>query len=738
MQLKSDRKSEQLISRQCPDARPDTMRDVRSIVFSLIVLTVATIACLVPFVGKAFHIDDPLFIWTAEHIQKHPTDPYGFTVNWYGTEMKMWEVMRNPPLTAYYIALVAPFVGWSETGLHIAFLIPAVAVVTGTYYLARAFCGHPIVAAVATLLTPAFLVSSTTIMCDTMMLAFWMWAIALWVYGIRRVSDCRGSRGGGNLIILSLSAISASACVMTKFNGICVLPLMFVYAAYRLRKVGTWFVYLVIPVAVLLTYRWIGLRLYGHGFVSQAMQAAVGGYTITGISVLKRLIVGLSFTGGLLITTFFFAPFLFTKRGLTIGVLLAALMIICLPGLGAFGEFALRRKESETAWSLAVQFGIFVVTGVGVLALSVNDFLERRDEGSLLLGLWIVVTFLFATFVAWSVSGRYLLPLVPAAGLIIVRKIEGLQSRKHGIYHFALPLILTGAVSFLAAIADYSVAGTAREAAAQITRQYGDRSGALWYHGHWGFQYYMSRLETAKPADAVKSILRPNDILVTPENNSKAYLLPAHFLRRLEVKRFRAFPWLSTMDHRVGAGFHSDRWGPLPYTLGRVPPEEYEVAMVTRKLSAPFGASLNLQMGIEMNKSGKTKEAIKYLLTALDYEPSNAQAMFQLGLIADEQGDVEGAIDWYRKAIRCDPLLAEAHLNLGAALRSLGKLDDAIHEYELAIKAKPSFGAAHNNLAVALFIKGDYAGAWREVNLARQCGVEPPSDFIEALQQMTR
>ena len=37
-----------------------------------------------PFLNKAVHIDDSLFVWTAEQILKHPGDCYGFDVNWTG------------------------------------------------------------------------------------------------------------------------------------------------------------------------------------------------------------------------------------------------------------------------------------------------------------------------------------------------------------------------------------------------------------------------------------------------------------------------------------------------------------------------------------------------------------------------------------------------------------------------------------------------------------------------------
>ena len=68
---------------------------------SIALLVLVTVACLGPFVGKAFHIDDPLFLWTAKQIQARPFDFYGCTVNWYGFEMPMTAATQNPPLAGY-------------------------------------------------------------------------------------------------------------------------------------------------------------------------------------------------------------------------------------------------------------------------------------------------------------------------------------------------------------------------------------------------------------------------------------------------------------------------------------------------------------------------------------------------------------------------------------------------------------------------------------------------------------
>src|SRR5262245_14014534 len=84
-------------------------------------LTLAVLLALVPFLTKPFNIYDPLFIWSARQIQSHPSDPFGFQVNWNesnDTAAPMWQVTRNPPLAGYYLAFAATVLGWSEPALH--------------------------------------------------------------------------------------------------------------------------------------------------------------------------------------------------------------------------------------------------------------------------------------------------------------------------------------------------------------------------------------------------------------------------------------------------------------------------------------------------------------------------------------------------------------------------------------------------------------------------------------------
>src|SRR5580693_2603804 len=116
-------------------------------------LTLAVLVFLGPFLNKPFNIDDPLFLWAARQIQAHPGNPYGYDVNWNGHVQPMWQVTKNPPLACYYLAGAAAVLHWSESALHLAFLLPAIAAILGTYRLATRFCSRPLLAAAVTFFT---------------------------------------------------------------------------------------------------------------------------------------------------------------------------------------------------------------------------------------------------------------------------------------------------------------------------------------------------------------------------------------------------------------------------------------------------------------------------------------------------------------------------------------------------------------------------------------------------------
>ncbi|HSP06362.1 MAG TPA: glycosyltransferase family 39 protein, partial [Acidobacteriota bacterium] len=248
-----------------PDAQPQPAGFVPLIsgwspIHSCVLLIAATILCLVPFSGVAFRIDEPLFVWAAKQITVRPLDPYGFKLIWYTSEMPMSDVAKNPPLASYFIAVVGSLAGWSERALHIAFLLPALGVVLGTYRLARRYCSIPLLAAAVTLLNPCFLVSADSVMCDVMMLAVWIPAVMLWVEGLDPAKP----------LLLVTSALMVAVCALTKYFGMALIPLLFVYSLARQRRLGVWAFYLLIPVFILFGYQMWTQATFGRGLLLDA------------------------------------------------------------------------------------------------------------------------------------------------------------------------------------------------------------------------------------------------------------------------------------------------------------------------------------------------------------------------------------------------------------------------------------------------------------------------------------
>jgi 4-amino-4-deoxy-L-arabinose transferase-like glycosyltransferase len=530
-----------------------------------VVLGLLTLLCLLPFSGKAFHIDDPLFIWAAQQITRHPFDPYGFKVVWYATQMSMSEVTKNPPLGAYFGALVGLIAGWSERALHLGFLLPALTLVLGTYRLARRFTPSAWLAAAATLLTPGFIVSSSSVMCDTMMLAIWVAAVLFWMKGLEPFSP---------LYLLS-SALLMTACPLTKYFGIALIPLLFVYSLVRLRRLGGWIFFLLIPLAVLAGYQVWTHSLYGRGLLSDAASYASLRRDDARLDLFNKAIVGLSFLGGCALTGLTFVPFLWSRRQILAGAILGLLAGL-LAGKGGI--------HPQQLWWHApgmlkiAQLMILVGGGISMLGLAFADLWERRDADSLLLVFWTLGTFVFAAFLNWTINGRSILPLIPAAAILLARRLDSkpFPPLLRLPRLLLLPLILSGAVSLAAASSDAELAGAARKAAEFVHRQSPADAAHTFFEGHWGFQYYMQSYG-AQPVDIHSFRFNPGLVIVIPENNTNVFGIPPGVPGSEQLVEIKTNPWIATMRPEVGAGFYFSGWGPLPFAFGAVPPERYHI-----------------------------------------------------------------------------------------------------------------------------------------------------------------
>jgi len=540
-------------------------------------LTFATLAALAPFLAKPFNIDDPLFIWVAHQIQAHPLDPFGFNVNWFGTVTPMWLATENPPVACYYMAFAAAVLGWSEIALHFAFLLPAIAVVLGTHRLAQKFCGQPMLASLATLFTPVFLLSSTTVMCDVMMLAFWIWAVVFWIDGMAE----------NNFRKLSAAGLLIAFAALTKYYGVCLIPLLAAYSLVETRRIGRWAVYFLIPLAALCAYQWTTHSLYRLAMLSDAVEYAGYARGIMGVSGMSTALTALAFTGGCVSVAVFFMPLLWRARTLAAFAATAVLIAAALFFEGAKLEQFIS-PQATSATFVEIQIIFWAIGGIGVLALAVENLWNQRDAQSWLLALWVFGTFLFASVFNWTVNGRSILPMVPAVAILIVRRLERNAAAGWKPQKFAAPISLaaSAALALLVTRADYLFAVATRQAAMQTYARFGQEQKIFWFEGHWGFQYYMESLGFAS-LDVKHSPIKPGDILAWPENNTGTAPPYPEATARQENFHVPGPRFLTTMNVAVAAGFYASVRSPLPFAFGKVPPESVQLFFLKTNAPAP-------------------------------------------------------------------------------------------------------------------------------------------------------
>src|SRR5207253_1643806 len=337
---------------------------------------------------------------------------------------------------------------------------------------------------------------------------------------------------------------------------------------------------LLVPVVVLAGYQlWTG-SLYGHGLLSDAAAYAGDVRFRGGLLLLTKAVVGLSFAGGCLVSVGIFAPWLWSGRALAFAGVAALFLGGSLVLSGRVGPLFLT-GDRGVRWASVVQLVLLAVAGAGLVAAAFADLARRRDPEAVLLFLWVAGTLLFTVFFNWSVNARSLLPVAPAAGILVSRRLElrGGASRAST----AVALAAAALLSFAAAWADFRLAGAAREAAPRIVAEAAVRPGTLWFEGHWGFQRYMEQAG-AKPLDVRRSRVQPGDRIAVPLNNTNLFLLPPGSFAPSSVVEVPVLPYLSTLSPAVGAGFYTDVWGPLPFAFGSVPPERYAIVDVLREI----------------------------------------------------------------------------------------------------------------------------------------------------------
>lgn len=520
--------------------------------------TVVVVTCLVfaPFLNKAYHIDDTLFLRVADQIRQSPTQPFDFEYNWYNSPTPMWEATLNPPLQGYFLALIRQLGGTSEIVAHSAHLLLNIGSSLFMFGIARRFCSSPMLALFLSLIAPGYLISLTNVMAENILVFFWLAAIYL---TINAADNCRPAR-------LWLAGLAATAAVMAKYFGIALIPLLFVYAIFRHKDFTAsgksklfHFTGLLLPLVALGLWCWHSYVQTGKFHPLEAASFSNDLRFNTYMGNIIRTSNALIYFSGMLLWAIWLIPAawllpMWQKLFLVAVTVLAVL----------FQQFPVGPVDTSIYSSYEFAFYIVLLdSALIVVLMGLNGACQRRDSATLLLVLWAGGTLFFAAYFNWTVNARVVLPALFPTILLVIRWMETVPNTARWKRWLAIGSVPTLAVSMLLATVDYQYANASRRFVDQHVRPLADRGETIHISGHWGFQYYLEELG-ATPINESQIELQAGDIVVAAENNPHLPRIDfeVEAVARLSVTNPYRIHVMSEPSH---AGFYANSWGGLPF-----------------------------------------------------------------------------------------------------------------------------------------------------------------------------
>jgi len=516
-----------------------------------------------PFVGRAFFVDDHYHVLMAQGLIDHPLRPYDFVADDAGPGHRGWERgqpprMVNPPLHHYALALFLEITGgrlWAVRLLSLLFSSGAALMI---YFLARRFVVPPGPAAVFSILSPAFWLSSYGLLIDSTLLFFFLAGLWAWTEGLARRSAAWLAGAGG---LMGLA-------ILTKYTGgyVGVLALIYWWAAGP-RPRWRWApFFLVLPAVVLGGWSLWNISTYGAPHLTESSKRVMQTFAWS------HILVFLCFFTGSLGVPFFWIPR--DRRALwaMAGVVTVVAGLMHLAGFTLFQSLFM---AFLSAWA------------AGFLGTVLRGAFRSRFSADRFIALWLLLGAAQMVYVMQWVAARYYLTILPPVVFLWLRQAHA--GRPHAPEAFGRALARAGAVLFvlggLLAVADWAQAQTGRRIAGDLRRAApsapSGRKFILWDSFRAGDLLKADGWEPAFP----ETDFRPGDLLLRPEVIMPPWWLAQkrpRLLARAVYEYPSAFP-LRVMDNHGAAGFYASAWGPLPFTLSRSPLERYVLYEVLPK-----------------------------------------------------------------------------------------------------------------------------------------------------------
>ncbi len=533
------------------------------------------LGALLPFLDKAFTIDDPLFLYQAQQSLKDPLHPTSFDVVWSDNKVvRCSSIMPSGPVQAFLL-IPTLLLGASERVAHASQLLVLLAGIAATLLLARDLglsLRGQIIAGAVVAVSPCVVGMTGTAMPDVP-------AMTLGTWGLFAALRWRNSRRWPWLLATLLFVTLAA---LARPHGIGFVGLVFLlWASYDpsekpLRRFA-WRLVEVLPLAV------VPLLVVLWGYIARDT-AATGGNLAKATQGLATLLEPdrhfVAFFSHWALTTPLALLVPILRRGRLPWVVVGTLALpfgVLVAGLGFFKQ----------TW-------VGPLCALSLAALIAIWFRPRLADRSAHFAFSVALLMPLGLMVYVHLPCKYLATSVPAAAILLGAEFDAAIAARleRPLIGAAIATIaLFSITSMLVLAGDAAYGRLSQRAVAEFVKPNVDAGRKVWLAGHWGFQWYGER--AGGTVLTLDSHPAPGDLLVFPSKNHDGAYLPDQFLRRAKLDRlYDNESKLHTMHHGIigngfGAGFYSNWWGLLPVVIGRAEMEQWELWEFTYSDTGP-------------------------------------------------------------------------------------------------------------------------------------------------------
>lgn len=518
-------------------------------------LVLATLA-LVPHLGKAFTIDDTVFMRQAMHALADPLHPTAFDMVWRHVPERVSQHVPTGPVMAWLLVPAALADG-SEPVAHLVQLALLGLAILATVSLAARLGADPAASAAAGVLLaamPAVLGMAGTAMPDVPAMAFG-------AAGLERLvawtQDRRMPQAVLAAVLLGVSALTRShALLLVAVGAVLVAGTTDGALAWRER----WRVLPLLAVPLVVVAVTVATRDPDHG--STGILDAAAFYSSFEAGRLASNAV--AFPIHWVLAMAFAAPWVALRWRALAGAR-STLVVLAAGGLLSAGALELAGRGS---------IPLAAIAGVGLLALwdATAEGIRRRDRVQVALALWLLVPLCSLPYV--HLPPKYLLVSAPAAALLVARELAG---RAPTLRWIVVGGTATLGVALGVAIlrADAALGEVGRGAVRELVAPRVAAGQRVWFVGHWGFQWYAERAG-GRHATLTPPHPAPGDRLVVSLASARSdhvlQMLGGMFPRMSRVAELQdSRPGGRVMSKTLGAGFYSNVAGYLPWAWGDGP-----------------------------------------------------------------------------------------------------------------------------------------------------------------------